>query len=311
MPLDPSLEQRLTALAGVTRAQLAEDPALRAAVADIYRPAGDYAAPEVAVREEWVDAATRLRARRYTPPRGAARGALVWLHGGGFAHGTLEDHEADTVSRELCVRSGFVVLSLDYHLADGGEVVYPALHREAAQALRWARAHAARLGFPADRLVLGGASAGGNLALAAACELRDRGEAGPRALLLAYPALHRRLRTSPVHEELMAPVPPVFRFSQEDMDAMWDTYTGGRTPAPYASFERADYAGLPRMFLVLAEYDDLRPGAAEAGERAVRQGVAVETYLAAGVLHGHLNNPPTVPETDRTLERMAAFLTTC
>ncbi|RKN38997.1 alpha/beta hydrolase [Streptomyces hoynatensis] len=311
MPLDPYLEQQVTALAGVTRAQAAADPALGAAVSALYRGQGAYAAPQVAVREEWADADRTLRARVYRPQGrlDGARGALLWLHGGGFSHGSLDDHEADTVSRELCARAGLVVLSLDYHLADGTTVVYPALHRQAAEAVRWARAHAAGLGFAPGRLALGGASAGGNLALAAACELRDLGEEGPHALLLAYPALYRRFLTSPAHEELMAAVPPVLRFPQEELDAMWDTYTGGGPGTPYAGFEEADLAGLPRTLVVLAEYDDLRLGAAETAERAARQGVEVETHLAAGVLHGHLNSPPTLAETDATLERMAAFLT--
>lgn len=48
-----------------------------------------------------------------------------------------------------------------------------------------------------DRIFLGGASAGGNLAVAATLELRDRAEAMPEGLVLAYSFLHRQLEVGP------------------------------------------------------------------------------------------------------------------
>ncbi|WP_129837743.1 alpha/beta hydrolase fold domain-containing protein [Streptomyces sp. RFCAC02] len=310
MSLDPSLEKKLAPLAGATRAETDADPVLRAAKADVYRDERPYQAPPVPTAEEHIGRDGNLRVRVYTPPGPAAgpHGALVWLHGGGFAAGSLDDTEGDTVSREVCARAGVVVVSVDYHLANGTTVTYPALHRQAADAYLWTREHAAVLGTDPERTALGGASAGGNLALAAAYELRARGRAVPDRLVLAYPALHRRARTTAEHERLMAAVPPAMRFPQEALDTMWDRYTGPRADAPLAAFDDADYTGLPPMLVILAEYDDLRVGAADAAERAARHGVDVETYFAAGVFHGHLNIAPTLPETDATLDRVAAYL---
>lgn len=57
------------------------------------------------------------------------------MHGGGFAAATINDDEADVISRELCSRAGAVVVSVDYHLANGTAVIYPQLHQEVLQVL--------------------------------------------------------------------------------------------------------------------------------------------------------------------------------
>ncbi|MBN9250220.1 MAG: alpha/beta hydrolase, partial [Mesorhizobium sp.] len=79
---------------------------------------------------------------------------VIYFHGGGFILGGLESH--DDVCAELCARTGFEVVSVDYRLAP--EHVHPAHFDDAMSAFEWA---AATYACP---ILLCGDSAGGNLA---------------------------------------------------------------------------------------------------------------------------------------------------
>jgi len=117
-------------------------------------------------------AAGWLAARLYAPSREAHLPVLLYLHGGGFVIGGIETH--DSLCRQLAQRSGGAVLSLEYRLAP--EHRFPAAHEDTVAALRWLHANAAvRFGLDATRLAIGGDSAGGTLAAAAAIEARDSG----------------------------------------------------------------------------------------------------------------------------------------
>src|SRR5438045_6250566 len=90
--------------------------------------------------------------RSQTPP------LLVFFHGGGFVIGDLDTH--DEPCRILCRHAGVQVLSVDYRLAP--EHPFPAAVGDALAAFRWAVAHAPELDADADRVAVGGDSAGGN-----------------------------------------------------------------------------------------------------------------------------------------------------
>ncbi|MFZ1681989.1 MAG: alpha/beta hydrolase, partial [Rhizobiaceae bacterium] len=96
----------------------------------------------VTARDEPIVVADRaIPARRYSPGGDAADRALVlYCHGGGFILGGLESH--DDVCAELCARSGFEVISVDYRLAP--EHVHPAAYDDALDAYRAARAAGGR-----------------------------------------------------------------------------------------------------------------------------------------------------------------------
>ena len=111
-------------------------------------------------------------------PAVAEDAAIVYLHGGGWVTGSIDNF--DPVCRSLCAASGLTLVSVGYRLAP--EHPYPAGLNDAVAALRWARE---RLG--SEPLVIAGDSAGGNLAAACAL-LAERGQA-PRIDLqvLLYP----------------------------------------------------------------------------------------------------------------------------
>ena len=141
--------------------------------------------------------------RVYTPAAASGpRPVLVWCHGGGFMHGDLDMPEADATARGVAGRAGAVVVSVDYRLCDepealGGRkarrfpgtaedlVVHaPIPLQDVLAAVCWTVAEADHLGIDPERLALGGASAGGNLAAAATLSLAHEGRAPAASLLL-------------------------------------------------------------------------------------------------------------------------------
>jgi acetyl esterase/lipase len=310
MPLDPIIQSQLHILESIMPAELTTNPELAAAIGSFYQLNLPYDPPQVETREETIPGPRGgFRIRIYQPARATTPcPALVWAHGGGFISGTIDMHEADLVSREVCARAHAVVVSVDYHLANGQDVTYPVLHQEVTEAWLWTRARSAELGVDSAKIAVGGASAGANLAIAATLELRSRGEALPTRLALAYPFTHRTFVSTPESNERMRSMPPLLRFSQETTDGLFYMYLGAQTEAPFASVDDADFTGFPPILVIVSEFDDLRPGSEVFTDQARAAGVDVELYLARGVVHGHLNFTPALPEMDASLQKIADFV---
>jgi acetyl esterase/lipase len=104
------------------------------------------------------------------PPEGP-RPLVVYFHGGGWVLGNLDSD--DPLCRDLCARSGAVVVSVNYRHAP--EARFPAASLDAFAAVQWADANAIELGGIPGQLAVAGWSAGANVA-AVACQLaRDAG----------------------------------------------------------------------------------------------------------------------------------------
>lgn len=110
---------------------------------------------------------------------------MIWFHGGGFVTGGIETH--CSFCAELARQLDLPVLVLGYRLAP--EDPFPAAHDDAEAVCRWAAQSPAELELEISGLVLGGDSAGGNLALATTIALRDQPAAAPvLAQLAIYPS---------------------------------------------------------------------------------------------------------------------------
>ena len=121
---------------------------------------------------------------------------MVYFHGGGWVLGNLDSD--DPLCRDLCARSGAVVVSVNYRHAP--EVRFPAAALDAFAAVQWADANAIELGGIPGQLAVAGWSAGANVA-AVACQLaRDAGGPHISGQLLICPAVDSDL-TRPSYEE--------------------------------------------------------------------------------------------------------------
>src|SRR3954454_18787865 len=314
VPVHPVVASKFHLLEGIESFEKGlADPATRARLDEFMSITDAPPPPTVDVRN---DAASgppgRIPVRIYTPAGGATqRPCLVWLHGGAFRMGDLDMPEADWTARQICERAGAVVVSVDYRLCNAG-VTYPVPHDDVVAAVRWVRENAATLGIDADRISLGGGSAGGNLATGAALRLRDDDGWVPAALVLAYTTFHAVVPPpSATLAPLLGEIPRLLRFLPEDRRGITQNYLGGRASRAdgYAMPGNAVLEGLCPVLLLNSEYDDLRASAEVFAGQLVRAGVDVEEVTLPGMLHGFLTLHPGIEPVDRALALMAETVT--
>ncbi|MEV7520497.1 alpha/beta hydrolase [Streptomyces sp. NPDC091371] len=238
------------------------------------RPAPDTTGLEVEDRTVPGDPGVPVRIYR---PR-QARGAIVWLHGGGRVSGDLDTEHPWAAG--MARLSGAVVVSVDYRLAP--EHRFPAALDDAYAVLDWTAEHAAELGIDRERIAVGGHSAGANLAAAVA--LRARDEQGPpiRFQLLNEASLDDRQETWSQRNFTDTPWA-----TRENVGASWRHYLGSQPATAYAAPARAtDLSGLPPAHIATAEFDPNRDEAIDYALRLLRSGVSVELHQWAGTFHG-------------------------
>ncbi|MEI5101874.1 alpha/beta hydrolase [Streptomyces sp. PmtG] len=271
--MDPELEPFVPLF---PRADLTDPVVQRANLAELAAaiPAPDTSGMEI--EDRTVPAAPEVAVRIYRP-RGA-RGAVVWMHGGGFVMGDL-DTEHPWAAR-LAAGSGAVVISVAYRLSP--ENPFPAALDDVCAVLAWTAGHAAELGVDPGLIAVGGHSCGAGLAAAAA--LRARDEQGPpiRFQLLNQPAVDDRQETWSGRRFTDTPW-----MTREKITAMWLHYLGSATADSYAAPARADdLSGLPPAYVATAEYCPNRDEGIDYALRLLRSEVSVELHQWAGTFHG-------------------------
>lgn len=239
-----------------------------------------------------------IPARLYRDAAAPASGrAFVWVHGGAFIGGHLDMPEANWVALELAAR-GIPVLSVDY-VKCLGEAHFPEPTDEVRTAWQHAIAHAEHLfGVEPDAVLLGGASAGGNLTAGAVAQLRDGGDPVPAGLVLVYPAVH------PNGPEASAEVDPSSPHGQLALNFAGSD-AGLRDSHAFAALGPAD--GFPPTLIVVCELDDLRPSGEAFGRQLDEAGVPVVMHFEAGAGHGHINEPAD-PTALPTIEAVAEWI---
>lgn len=214
-----------------------------------------------------------IRIYRHATPQQAA--IVLYFHGGGFILGGLDSH--DDVCAEICARTGYEVVSVDYRLVP--EHTHPAAYDDCLAAFEWA-AKTYR-----QSILLCGDSAGGNLAAAVAHTTRDH----PRAAIgqvLIYPGLGGRLGQGSYLTHADAPL-----LSARDMDYYRDMRAGGLDVADdvtFAPFNDTDYAGLPPTVIITAECDPLSDDGRDYRDRLQAAGVKAFWVNETGLVHGYL-----------------------
>ena len=221
---------------------------------------------------------------------GAAAPLLVWCHGGGWVLGDLDGF--DRVGRRLANAGRCVCVSVDYRLAP--EHPFPAAIDDARAVLDWAAgAGAALLGADAGRLAVGGDSAGGQVAAAAAL----RAGAPVAAQLLVYPALDPLMDSDAYREFAGQPM-----LTGAQMAAFWARYRGAR-PAddPELDVLRAPLAGAPPARIAVAAHDPLRDDGLRYAAALGSAGVPARTRVSPAMTHGFLRWGGIVDEADAVI----------
>jgi acetyl esterase/lipase len=199
--------------------------------------------------------------------------ALLWIHGGGYLIGSPE--QDDALCRRYVQRLGITVAAVRYRLAP--EHPYPIPLEDCYRVLTWL---AGLPGVDADRIAIGGASAGGGLTAALSFLARDRGEVTPVLQVLSYPMLDDRT-VDPALDQ------PGFRLWNTRSNRFgWTSYLGGADPDVAVPARRTDLAGLAPAWLGVGTLDLFCAEDRAYAARLNAAGVPCEVYEVPGAFHG-------------------------
>lgn len=236
------------------------------------------AGPEVGVVSD-ITVPTRSGsvAARLFRSRNSEHGLVVYFHGGGWVCGTLDDY--DILARNLVHYSDCAVLMVDYRLAP--EFAFPAGLEDAEDAITWAAREVETLTGQCLPMVVGGDSAGGNLATVALNNLRDKVDCALQLLLYPVTDTHTGRPSYIEHGEGL----PLTRsdmqwfFGHYAPKSMWDD-------PRIAPLQHPSLAGSPPAWIATAEYDVLRDEGEDYALRLKDAGVQVELRRVEGMAHG-------------------------
>lgn len=284
MSLDPLIAAFLAqANAAPQPASLAE---LRAATETGLRQLHGPLEEVASVKDYIVPGEHALAVRAYVPAgadTGQALPAIVFAHGGGWCLCSLDLY--DNPCRALANATGCVIVSVDYRLAP--EHKFPVPLDDFYRAVCWVAQQAELLGIDAQRLAVGGDSAGANLAAAAALMARD--QAGPALAhqLLLYPALDFAFDTASYQRYAEG-----HSLTREAMRFCWSAYLNEPADGsnPYAAPLRAtSFKALPPATVLVCEYDPLHDEGVAYAQRLRDGGVAAECAQLDGMIHASIH----------------------
>ena len=274
MVLDMMAQMELPLMETMDPAQAREFMTASAAI----RPPG----PEVG---EVVDGvmpgpAGELPYRLYRPEGTGPHPVIAYFHGGGWVLGDLDAD--DPLCRDLCYRTGAVVVSVNYRHAP--EARFPAAADDAFAAVQWIGANAIELGGIPGQLAVAGWSAGGNVAAVAAQLAREAGG----------PELAGQVLLTPVTDCDMTRPSYVdngegYVLTAGLMKWFWDHYADpDERSDPKAAPIRGELGGLPPAVVITAQFDPLRDEGDAYAEALAAAGVPVRHIRARGHTHTSL-----------------------
>ncbi len=237
-----------------------------------------------------------IAVRLYNPNPAEDHPLFIFYHRGGWVFSNIE--EADPVCRKLANHLGCIVASVDYRLAP--ENPFPKPFNDCYDAFLALSKKAAEYGADEDKVIVGGESAGGNLAAAVCLYARDADQYGIAAQVLLYPVISSTLNQKAYRES-----EDKYFMTQESMEFFWNMYLQNEEDKtnPYASPDKAqNLEKLPPALIVLAEHDPLRQEGEAFAMRLKDAGnrVLVETF--PGVVHGFLDLP--MYDAEETVQRL-------
>jgi acetyl esterase/lipase len=227
---------------------------------------------------------------------GADSGALLYLHGGAFALGSIAVYR-EWVAR-LARATKTRALLVGYRLAP--EHPYPAALDDATAAYLWLLQE----GVAASKILFAGDSAGGGLALSTLVGLRDAGQPLPAGAVCISPWTDLALTGASIRDQ--APADPIL--SPEQLETYAGYYAGSlERTEPLLSPLYADLQGLPPLLIQVGENEILLDDAVRCAARARAAGVEVALETWEGMFHGFYMLP-FLAETKRALFSIAAFV---
>lgn len=285
MSLDPQVANLIEALdAGFPKVSTMTGAEARAAIRARFVP-NPQPEPVAAVWDDRVSVdGGHVDVRIYRPEASGPLPVLVYAHGGGFVFCDLDSH--DGLCRNLANLIPAVIVSVAYRLAP--ERRWPTAAEDVYAVARWVSEHAGDFGADAQRVAIGGDSAGGNLAAVTALMARDRGDLSIAAQMLLYPVIAAEFDTDSYRRFGAGYYNP-----REALQWYWDQYVPEQSDRshPYASPLCGRLEGLPPAVMVVAGCDPLKDEDLAYADALRDAGGTVQRLFFAGGIHGFMTMP--------------------
>lgn len=230
------------------------------------------------------DGAT-IPVRIYQPVNKSALPLIVFFHGGGFVTRSIDTH--DKACRRIAQMNEAVVVSIGYRLAP--EFKFPIPVYDCYDATCWAATQADRLGGDAQRLVVMGDSAGGNLATVVAIQARKLNGPNISCQVLIYPTTDGRMISSTILTYGKG-----YLLTKALMEWFVNHYKekeADKLDPRMSPLLEADLSNLPPTYISTAEFDPLKGEGTAYAQRLKDAGNKVFYKDYKGMIHGFLNLP--------------------
>jgi acetyl esterase len=218
--------------------------------------------------------------------RAAGRPPVHFItHGGGFI--VRRPEQEDNVARYLASEIGAFVVLPDFDTAP--TVIHPVSEQQAYDAFVWVHENGERFGWDGERLSIGGASAGTQVAFSVVEQAIDAGGYVPVAVSSEFGVIDLarpdELRTSPKRRPVVGP---------RLMQLIRDTYfVAADLTDPLVSPARyTRLAEFPPTLIMTAEFDTLLAEMRDLAADMTARGVEVTYKEFAGVDHGFTHAKP-------------------
>jgi acetyl esterase/lipase len=215
----------------------------------------------------------------YTAPGAKDRPVVFWIHGGGWQAGSKADVDRKP---QAFVEKGFVLVSAGYRLLP--EATIREMGADLAKALRWVREHAKEYGGDPDRIVVGGHSAGAQLAALICTDDRFlKAEGVPMSALRGCFPVDGDTYDVPMQIATVAErIANIYRRkfgdekSQRDLSPVTHVAPGRNIP--------------PFLILHVAEHPETKGQSLRLVRALQEAGIAAKAYPAQGKNHGTINS---------------------
>lgn len=208
--------------------------------------------------------------------------ALVYFHGGGFVLGDIPAY--DNLLASMCEQSGVAIVSVAYRLAP--EVPFPGAVDDAIASYQWLRENAKDFKLVAEKLAIGGDSAGGNLAIASCMHFAQQQMPMPAFQLLIYPCTLGN-NSSPSRKLFS----DAHILSETTLNWFHNHYIDRSEDQDhrFCVFNAEYYSQLPPAYVLTAGFDPLRDEGLAFVEKLRQHGVSASHSCYTDMFHGFIN----------------------
>ncbi len=236
--------------------------------------------------------ANGVHVRVFRPPGEDPKPGVIYGHGGGWVLGSCETH--DDMCAELADLADVVVVLVDYRLAP--ENPFPAQLEDSLAVLDWMRSSGRALDIDPTHIIGAGDSAGGQMTVGLALELRNSGQKQLRGQVLIYPVLGADTETSSYIRNADAPC-----LTRQEMVFYLEAFLGPRSGMAWKDPRAvpnlaSNLKGLPPTYIAVAEHDPLCDDGLIFAEKLRAAGIPVylrsEPELAHSFMRARHHSPP-------------------